>query len=51
MSEDLLKQKTRIISISLGEKEVTSVSLTLNLLGTDEKGNPAIITKTYTTAN
>jgi hypothetical protein len=48
MSEDLLKEKTRIISIDMGDEELNSVSLTLNLLGTDEKGNPAIVTKTYT---
>jgi len=32
----------------MGDEELNSVSLTLNLLGTDEKGNPAIVTKTYT---
>ena len=48
MSEESLKQNTRIISIDKGDQELESVSLTLNLLGKDEKGNYAILTKTYT---
>ena len=48
MSEDLLKQKTRIISIPLGDREVNSVSITTDLLGTDKEGKPAIVTQTYT---
>lgn len=48
MDEEILKQKTCIVSIPLGDKELESVSLTLNLLGKDEKGDPAIVTKTFT---
>lgn len=48
MSEDVLKQKTSIVSIPRGDKEIESVSLTLTLLGKDEKGDPAIVTKTFT---